>query len=254
MTSNAHRREDTTMGTTRTWAGAMLSLLAVLALAGGAAGAYEVAAVPDGGSVKGKVVFNGPPPPKKKVVPTKDREVCGSGVREIDQIVLSPDKGVVESIVYLKGIEKGKGWPKAGRAPEINNVKCDFQPHVQVMPAGDVVIVNSDPVLHNTKTFFDRIPVFNIALPNQGQRITRTVKRTGLMRVECDAHGWMLGWVYVADSPYYAITGKDGTFTIADVPPGSYRLVAWQEFTGPVEVPVTVKARVATSLTVELKR
>jgi hypothetical protein len=125
---------------------------------------------------------------------------------------------------------------------------------VQVMQPGDIVVVNSDPVLHNTKAFFGRIPVFNLALPNQGQRITRSVKRSGVMRVECDAHGWMLGWVYVADNPYYAITGKDGAFTIADVPPGSYTLVAWQEFTGPVEVPVTVKAREATSVTVELKK
>jgi uncharacterized protein (DUF2141 family) len=74
------------------------------------------------------------------------------------------------------------------------------------------------------------------------------------MRVECDAHGWMLAWVHVADSPYYAITGKDGAFTISDVPPGNYTLVAWQEYTGPVQLPVTVKAKETTSTTVELKK
>jgi uncharacterized surface anchored protein len=74
------------------------------------------------------------------------------------------------------------------------------------------------------------------------------------MRVECDAHGWMLGWVYVADNPYYAMTQKDGTFTITDVPPGDYTLVAWQEFTGPTEMPVTVKAKDAAAVTVELKK
>jgi hypothetical protein len=236
-------------------AAVLIGLVGVVAIsvAAGAGQAYEAIAVGDGGAIKGKVVFNGTPPPKKKIVPTKDRETCG-GTREIDQIVVGPDKGVVDSIVYLKGIAAGKAWPKAAKTPEINNLKCDFHPHVQAMPTGDVVIVNSDPVLHNTKSFFDRIPVFNIALPNPGQRITRSVKRSGILRVECDAHGWMLGWVYVADSPYYAITGKDGTFTIADVPPGSYTLVAWHEFTGPTEVPVTVKAKAATSLTLELKK
>jgi hypothetical protein len=215
--------------------------------------AYEAVTVADGGSIKGKVVFPGTPPPKRKIIPTKDKETCG-GTREIDQIVLGPDKSVVEAIVYLKGVEKGKAWPKATKPPEIDNLKCDFHPHVQVMPTGDVVIVNSDPVLHNTKSFFGRVPVFNIALPNQGQRITRSVKRTGLMRIECDAHGWMLGWAYVADSPYFAITGKDGTFTISDIPPGDYTLVAWQEFTGATEVPVTVKAKEAASVSVELKK
>jgi hypothetical protein len=64
----------------------------------------------------------------------------------------------------------------------------------------------------------------------------------------------MLGWVYVADNPYYAITTKDGAFTIADIPPGNYTLVAWQEFTGPTETPITIKAKEATTLNVELKK
>jgi Carboxypeptidase regulatory-like domain len=216
--------------------------------------AYDAVSVTDGGSIKGKVVFNGTIPPKRKVVPTKDREVCGSGVREVDQIMVGGDKSVAEAVVYLKAVEKGKAWPKLAKVPEIDNVKCDFKPHVMVMPAGDLVVVNTDPVLHNTKSFIDKIPIFNVALPNQGQRITRPIKKTGIMRVECDAHGWMLGWVYVADNPYYAITAKDGAFTIADVPPGSYTLVAWQEYTGPTETPITVKGKEPTTVTVELKK
>jgi len=231
-----------------------VSIVAALGLATGPAAAYEAGAVTDGGSIKGKVVFNGTPPPKRKVVPTKDREVCGTGIREVDQIIVGGDKGVAEAVVYLAKVEKGKPWPKPAKPPEIDNRKCDFAPHVQVIQPGDFVIVNSDPVLHNTKSFFDRTPVFNLALPNQGQRITRQIKRTGVMRVECDAHGWMLAWVYVADNPYYAMTQKDGTFTIGDVPPGDYTLVAWQEFTGPVEMPVTVKAKEAAAVTVELKK
>jgi hypothetical protein len=216
--------------------------------------AYDAVSVADGGSIKGKVVFNGTLPPKRKIVPTKDREVCGSGVREVDQILVGGDKSVQDAIVYLKAVEKGKAWPKLAKTPEIDNVKCDFQPHVMVMPVGDIVVVNTDPVLHNTKSFIDRVPIFNLALPNQGQRITRPIKKSGIMRVECDAHGWMLGWVYVADNPYYAITPKDGSFSITDIPPGTYTLVAWQEFTGPTETPITIKGKEATSITVELKK
>ena len=216
--------------------------------------AYDAVSVADGGSIKGKVVFNGTLPPKRKIVPTKDREVCGSGVREVDQILVGGDKSVQDAIVYLKAVEKGKAWPKLAKTPEIDNVKCDFQPHVMVMPVGDIVVVNTDPVLHNTKSFIDRVPIFNLALPNQGQRITRPIKKSGIMRVECDAHGWMLGWVYVADNPYYAITTKDGAFTIADIPPGNYTLVDWKEFTGPTDTPITIKAMEASTLTVELKK
>jgi hypothetical protein len=226
--------------------------LAALLVTTGAA-AYEVVAVADGGTIRGKVTFAGAPPAKKKVIPTKDKEACGSGVREVDQILLGGDKSVQDAIVYLKQVDKGKAWEKAGK-PAIDNVKCDFNPHVQVIPAGDLEIVNSDPVLHNTHGFLGKVTVFNVALPNQGQRISRPLKKPGLVRVECDAHGWMLGWIHVAENPYYAISAKDGSFTLTNVPPGSYTLVAWQEYTGAVEIPVTVKAKEVASVTVELKK
>jgi hypothetical protein len=225
-----------------------------LLVAAAPAPAYEAVTVTDGGTIKGKVVFAGTPPPKKKVIPTKDKEACGSGVREVDQIVLRPDKAVQEAVVYLKQIDKGKAWEKPAKPPAIDNVKCDFVPHVQVIPAGDVEIVNSDPVLHNTHGFLGKATVFNVALPNQGQRIAKPLKKPGMVRVECDAHGWMLGWIYVAETPYYAVSAKDGGFTLTNVPPGSYTLVAWQEYAGTVEVPITVKAKEVASVTVELKK
>ena len=228
--------------------------LALLAAAGAPAAAYEAVTVTDGGTIKGKVVFAGNPPAKKKIIPTKDKEACGSGVREVDQILLGPDKTVQDAVVYLKQIDKGKAWEKQAKAPAIDNQKCDFSPHVQVIPAGDIEIVNSDPVLHNTHGFLGKVTVFNVALPNQGQRIAKPLKKSGMVRVECDAHGWMLGWIYVAENPYYAVSAKDGTFTLANVPPGSYTLVAWQEYAGAVEIPVTVKAKEVAPVTVELKK
>ena len=101
---------------------------------------------------------------------------------------------------------------------------------------------------------FAALTAFNVALPNQNQRIKRQLKKSGLVRVECDAHGWMLGWVYVADNPYYAVTATDGTFTLANVPPGSYTLVTWQEYAGEAETPVSVKAKEVVPVTVELKK
>jgi hypothetical protein len=237
----------------RSWLAPAAAAVALLAAVPAARG-YEAVTVADGGTIKGKVVYAGAPPAKKKVIPTKDKEACGSGVREVDQIRLGPDKAVQEAVVYLKGVARGKAWEKPAKAPAIDNVKCDFNPHVQVIAAGDVEIVNSDPVLHNTHGFLDKLTVFNVALPNQGQRIKKPLKRPGLVRVECDAHGWMLGWIHVADSPYHALTAKDGTFTLTNVPPGSYTLVTWQEYTGAVETPVTVKAKDTAAVTVELKK
>lgn len=236
-----------------------LGLTAFMAVALGStvatpAGSYEVVAIADGGSIRGKVVFQGAAPPKKTVVPTKDPETCGSAPREVDQIRLGPDRVVREAVVYLKKVEKGKAWAKPTKPVTIDNVRCDFAPHVQAAPAGDLEIVNSDPVLHNTHGFLDKLTVFNVALPTQGQRIRKPLRKAGLVRVECDAHPWMLGWVHVADNPYQAVTGPDGTFTLNDVPPGAYTLVAWQPWAGTVEVPVTVKAKEAVAITLELRK
>jgi plastocyanin len=154
----------------------------------------------------------------------------------------------------LKEVPKGKAWGKPEKPPEIDNVKCRFEPTVQVIRAGAIDVVNTDPVLHNTHGFYGKRTAFNLALPNQGQRITSQLDRPGLVRVECDSHGWMLAWIYVADSPYYARTAKDGSFSITDIPPGNYTLVATQDYTGDTEIPVTVKANEAAKVPVELKK
>ena len=72
---------------------------------------YEIVTVTNGGAVEGKVEFTGPKPPARKVVPTKDTAVCG-GAREVEQIQLSPDKGVGDAVVWVKRVEKGKAWDK----------------------------------------------------------------------------------------------------------------------------------------------
>ena len=185
-----------------------------------AAPAYDVVTVTDGGSIKGKVVSMAPSHPSGRSCRRRTARCAAAACARWIRSPSGPTRACWSHRLSQAG-GKGQGVREAAKTPELNNVKCDFDPHVQVMPAGDIVVVNSDPVLHNTKSFIDKAPVFNLALPNQGQRITRAIKSTGIMRVECDAHGWMLGWVYVADNPYYAITAKDGTFAIADVPPAA---------------------------------
>lgn len=217
-----------------------------------AVSAYEVVPVTGGGTISGKVQFQGAVP-TRKVIPTKDKEVCGA-IRDEPEIVVGADKGVQDAVVYLKAVEKGKAWQKPAKPPEIVNKDCVFVPRVQALPVGTIVIVNSDPVMHNTHAFHGKATVFNVALPMKDQRIERPMKKPGINRVECDAHGWMLAWIYVAENPYYAVTKADGTFTIGDVPPGSYTLVAWHEFTGEQEVPVTVKAKETATVPIELKK
>jgi plastocyanin len=214
--------------------------------------AYEAGTVTDGGSIEGQVIYKGPVQ-TRKIIPNKDVEVCG-GIREEPLIEIGPDQSVQNAAVYLVAVAKGKAWPPAAKPPELDNVKCEFVPHVQVMPAGTLNVVNKDPVLHNSHGYYGNRTAFNMAQPNQGQSIPTDLTRAGTVRVDCDAHGWMEGWVYVVDNPYYALTGPDGKFSITDVPPGTYNLVAVQSFTGPVQQSVTVESGKPTTLKIELKK
>jgi hypothetical protein len=128
-------------------------------------------------------------------------------------------------------------------------------PRVQALPVGtNLVTLNEDPVLHNIHSFSGSKTIFNVALPFKGQRSEKPMKSEGMVRFECDAHGWMRGWVYVADNPYYAVTARNGEFSLPEVPPGSYTLVAWQEYAGETEVPVKVEAGKVAQVDVELKK
>jgi hypothetical protein len=214
--------------------------------------AYDEGPVTGGGSITGKVTFNGTVP-TRKIIPTKDVEVCGEP-REEALMRVGPDKAVERAVVYLVDVAKGKPWPAGGKTPELDQVKCAFSPDVQVIRAGALDVINSDPILHNTHGYYDKRTAFNLALPNQGQHIPTELKRAGVVRIDCDAHGWMEGWIYVVDNPYYAVTGVDGKFTIPDVPAGNYMLVAVQPFTGPMQQPVVVAAGKPTDLSIELKK
>lgn len=210
--------------------------------------AYEQIAVAKGGSLQGTVTFNGEVP-MRKIVPTKDTEICGA-IRDVPLIKVGAGNGVAETVVYLKDVSQGKNWQKPKPAiPVLDNKSCIFEPHVQIVATGsDLSILNSDPVLHNTHGFLDKRTVFNVALPLQGMKVNKPLRKSGVMRVECDAHGWMRAWVYVAENPYYALTDDKGAFTITDIPAGDYTLVVWQEETGTMEKPVSIKPGQTTTL------
>jgi hypothetical protein len=222
------------------------------AMIAGPACAYEEGTVTGGGAIEGKILYKGPLPPTQKVVPTKDLETC----KPYDEALIDvgPDQAVRSAVIYLTDVRKGKAFPAAVKPPEISNHGCRFDPRVQVVRTGPLHIANEDPVLHNTHGYYGSRTAFNVGALAGARPASTQLPRPGAVSVDCDVHNWMHAWIYVVDNPYYAITGADGKFSITDVPPGDYKLVAVHPYTGPVEQSVTVAAGKPTELTIELKK
>jgi hypothetical protein len=203
-----------------------VAALGLVLLVAAPSGAYEVAAVPDGGTISGTVKFVGPLPKLDPIPVNKNRDVCGEH-KPAEALVLSADRGVKGSVVLIEGVARGK---KGGGEVVLDNHQCVFVSHVTAVGLKEkVAIRNSDPVLHNTHGFLGTPTVFNVALPTKGQviEVTKYLKNPGVIRVLCDAHPHMSAWMIVHDSPYYAVTDDKGAFRIADVPPGTYKVTMW---------------------------
>lgn len=237
-----------------------LTLLAASAVTVGAhAAAYKVTDVADGGTITGKVTFKGKDPVPQVYAITKDPEVCGTGNREID-VVRVNDGALTDVVVYLDKVKSGKAFPEADAAGELDQQGCEFMPYLQVMHNGkELAARNSDPVLHNIHTYEiigrAKKTVINVSQPEEGSVTRKTIKlkRGVAMKVECDAHDFMHGFVFVAKNPYYAVVAEDGTFSIDGVPPGKYTLKAFHGTLKDQKAKVTVEAGKPVTVDFEFK-
>ncbi len=209
--------------------------------------AYSAGPVENGSTLTGQVVFEGTVPRSHRFFITKDVEVCGMGYRERKDVELGDGGGLRNVVVTVVGIEEGKPWPGATRPFELSQEECRFTPHVMVIPRGrDLRVLNPDPVLHNIHAFElmgdASRTLFNFGQPPEQPVITHAIRprRGNRIRVECDAHDFMLGWIYAADHPYTVAVDADGRFEIGDVPPGSYTIRAWHPYLGVLEQEVSI--------------
>jgi plastocyanin len=191
-----------------------------------------------GGTVSGTIKYEGSAPAPKPVEVTKDKEVCGLHQHFTEDLIVDPSGGIANAVVIVKG---AKGDMKPGEV-KFDQKGCDYVPHVLAFPAGSTVdIVNSDGILHNIHTYSTKNPSFNMAQPKFKKVIQQKVDQPEVIRVTCDAHGWMHGWWVATDTPFFAVTDAKGNYTIAGVPAGNYDVEVWQEKLGTQDQKVTVK-------------
>lgn len=223
------------------------TLSAVLLLLGIGAGGGAAA-----GAIKGTVVVNGPIPAQKKVDVTIDQYVCGAE-KDAGDLLVSPRRELKNAVVWLDNPPPDAAAAAPQAKVEMDQNGCVFIPRVVVVPAGGTVdFLNSDRLLHNIHA----TPKLNVSF-NRTQPKDRTIPVTfakpEIVRINCDLHSWMVGWVVVAAHPYYAITGADGQFSFDNLPPGRYDLHIWHERLGMAQASATVGAQQPARVTVEMK-
>ena len=191
--------------------------------------------------VFGVVTLSGPVPHLAPRPVISDVAICGRADRPSPALVLDKGKELGNVFVWLEG---ASGGPLPKGPFRIDQKGCAFEPYAQVVSKGvPVTILNSDPVLHNVHaTTVKGDALFNQAIPIKGQSFTERFTTAGVVRIKCDVHAWMNAWLFVADSPFAALTGRDGRFAFPGVAPGTYRLHAWHELFGEKVESVTVPA------------
>jgi len=213
---------------------------------------YEAIDVKDGGSISGEVKFSGTPPTPEKIAATKDQEVCGKTEKVNESLLVGANKGIQNVVVSITNIQKGKKMPDA---TTLDQKDCRYAPHIVLSPAGaDLTILNSDGILHNIHSYSTKNPPFNKAQPKFKKEMKEKFAQPENVRLTCDAHGWMAGWVVVQENPYYAVTDANGVFQIADIPPGDYEIKFWHETLGETTQKISVKTKEDSKVSLEMAK
>jgi hypothetical protein len=160
----------------------------------------------------------------------KNRKFCGAAVPN-ETLMINPDGALRNAVVTLVPLDREV--TVAPGVSVLDNQRCAFVPHVQVATVGsDLILKNSDPILHTVHARLGKETLFNVGLPRWRQVIKR-LDRPGPVRIDCDVlHTWMSAVIVVVTTPYFAVTDAAGAFALDRLPAGDYRVEVWHERLG----------------------
>lgn len=169
---------------------------------------------------------------------TADIKVCGTQLPD-EAIAVGAGGALANAVITLTGVKVRTPYPD----PQVMNAGCRFVPRVQLArPGAPTKTSSTDPLLHTTNAQQDGgRTLFNVGLPVPNLAVTRPLNGAGLVRLTCNTHTWMRGYILVTDE-MAVVTGADGRFQLSGVPPGTYELRVWHEMLKSTPIKVTVAA------------
>ena len=194
------------------------------------------------GSIAGTVKLTGTPPEMAMTKRQADPYCARTPTKE-EEVVVGAGGGLKNVIVRVTKGLSGHYEPPATTAT-VDQSACMYRPRVQGIVLGQPVqIKNSDQTLHNIHGYKGASTLFNKAeIPGQPPMVHQFNDADQIVKLKCDVHPWMTGYVLVSSHPFFAITGDDGSFKISGLPPGSYTVEAWHERYGAKTAEITVAA------------
>ena len=225
--------------------------------AGGGSAAATAAApvVADAATIGGVIKFEGAAP-KMATLQMGADPYCQSQhptAAHDEAVVVGPGGELANVIVYVKNAPAS---PTPSTPALLDQKGCQYLPHVSAVQVGQPVqIRNSDATLHNVHAMPAVNSQFNEGQPVQGMVSTKKFDKVEMkpFRIKCDVHGWMNSYMAVLPHSYHNVSQANGSFSIGNLPPGNYTVVAWHEKFGEQEQQVTVAPKETKQVTFTFK-
>ena len=208
------------------------------------------------GQISGVTLFEGTAP-EPKVSSLHSFGQCAilhAGKVYKDDILIQNGK-LQNAFIYVKEGLEDYSFKAPVETVLLDQVGCLFAPHVLGIQVNQTLDVkNSDVTFHNVHSHPTLQEPFNIGIPVQGMILKKTFDTAEVMiKVTCDIHAWMKGYIGVLPHPHFAVSGADGTFTLPSLPPGEYVIEVWHEVYGTQTQSITISPNESKQLTFTFK-